>query len=201
MPWADALCLTKRMVPFIKHAVQDVLTYLSVHQTKEKEIMKNKLIIATLLTLSPLGLAMAAPNNVGCGVGTIIFDGQSGVAPQVLAATTNGILGNQTFGITSGTLGCSKDGVVSNPVKVSMFLDNNLDKLAYDMAAGRGETLESLASLIGVDDAHKAAFFATTKAHFAAIIPSDRANTQDVIAGLNKVLAENADLAQYARLV
>src|SRR3569623_1302328 len=200
MPWADALCLTKRMVPSNKHAVQDVLTYLSVHQTKEKEIMKNKLIIATLLTLT-LGLAMAAPNNVGCGVGTIIFDGQSGVAPQVLAATTNGILGNQTFGITSGTLGCSKDGVVSNPVKVSMFLDNNLDKLAYDMAAGRGETLESLASLIGVDDAHKAAFFATTKAHFAAIIPSDRANTQDVIAGLNKVLAENADLAQYARLV
>src|SRR3569623_243842 len=123
MPWADALCLTKRMVPFIKHAVQDVLTYLSVHQTKEKEIMKNKLIIATLLTLSPLGLAMAAPNNVGCGVGTIIFDAQ------------------------------------------------------------------------------KAACFATTKAHFAAIIPSDRANTQDVIAGLNKVLAENADLAQYARLV
>src|SRR3569623_1957253 len=137
MPWA-ALCLTKRVVPFIKHAVQDVLTYLSVHQTKEKEIMKNKLIIATLLTLSPLGLAMAAPNNVGCGVGTNIFD---------------------------------------------------------------GESLESLASLSGVDDAHKAAFFATTKAHFAAIIPSDRANTQDVIAGLNKVLAENADLAQYARLV
>src|SRR3569623_1425632 len=100
MPWA-ALCLTKRVVPFIKHAVQDVLTYLSVHQTKEKEIMKNKLIIATLLTLSPLGLVMAAPNNVGCGVGTIIFDGQSGAAPQVLAATTNGILGNQTFGITS----------------------------------------------------------------------------------------------------
>src|SRR3569623_608719 len=178
MPRADALCLTKRMVPFIKHAVQDVLTYLSVHQTKEKEIMKNKLIIATLLTLSPLGLAMAAPNNVGCGVGTIIFDGQSGAAPQVLAATTNGILGNHTFGITSGTLGCSKAGVVSHPVTVSMILDNHLAKHAYDMAAGRGETLESLASLIGVDDAHKAAVFATTKAHYDAIITSDRDDAQ-----------------------
>src|SRR3569833_2534051 len=117
MPWA-ALCLTKRVVPFIKHAVQEVLTYLSVHQTKEKEIMKNKLIIATLLTLSPLGLAMAATTNVGCGVCTIIFDVQSCVSPQVFAATTNGIFGNLSFGITSFTLGCSKDGVVSNPGEV-----------------------------------------------------------------------------------
>ena len=48
--------------------------------------MKNKLIIAAVLTLSPIGIVMAAPNNVGCGVGSIIFKGQSGVAPQVLAA-------------------------------------------------------------------------------------------------------------------
>lgn len=161
--------------------------------------MKNKLVIAALLSLSPV-VAMAAPNNVGCGVGTIIFEGQSGVAPQVLAVTTNGTLGNQTFGISSGTLGCARDGVVANPVKVSMFLDTNLDKLAYDMAVGKGETLESLANLIGVDDAHKAAFYETTKAHFAEIVPSEHANTQDVIAALNRVLAGNTELAQYARL-
>ena len=163
--------------------------------------MKKKFIVSALLVLSPLGVAMAAPNNVGCGVGTIVFNGQSGVAPQVLAATTNGILGNQTFGISSGTLGCAKDGVVQNPVMVSMFLDNNLDKVAHDMAVGRGEALESLASLIGVDADHKAAFFAATKAHFAEIIPSEHAKTQDVVAALNKVLKQDADLAQYARLV
>ncbi len=163
--------------------------------------MKNRIALAAVLSLSSISAAMAAPNNVGCGVGTIIFEGQSGVAPQVLAVTTNGTLGNQTFGITSGTLGCSEDGVVANPMKVSMFLDTNLDKLAYDMAVGQGETLESLANLIGVDGAHKAAFFAATKAHFSEIISSERANTQDVIAGLNRVLAQEAELAQYARLV
>ena len=163
--------------------------------------MKNKLIIAALLTLAPVGVVMAAGNNVGCGVGTIIFEGQSGVAPQVLAVTTNGTLGNQTFGISSGTLGCDKDGVVSNPMKMSMFIDNNLDGLARDMAAGQGETLDSLASLIGVNKADKAAFFAVTKAHFAEIIPSERANTQDVIDALNRVLAQDSTLAQYARLV
>ena len=163
--------------------------------------MKNKLIIAAILTLSPIGVVLAASNNVGCGVGSIIFKGQSGVAPQVLAATTNGTLGNQTFGISSGTLGCDRDGVVDTPVKVSMFIDTNLDKLARDMAVGKGETLESLASLIGVQDADKAAFFATTKSHFAEIIPSANANTQEVIDGLNHVLAANSELSRYARLV
>ena len=163
--------------------------------------MKNKLIIAVVLTLAPIGIAMAAPNNTGCGVGSIIFKGQSGVGPEVLAVTTNGTLGNQTFGISSGTLGCAKDGVVSTPVAVSMFIDTNLDKLAHDMAVGKGETLESLAGLIGVDSAHKNAFFAATKAHFAEIIPSERANTQEVIDRLNHVLATNSELAQYVHLV
>ena len=163
--------------------------------------MKSKFLITSLFLLVPMGTVMAANNNVGCGVGSIIFNGQSGVAPQVLAATTNGTLGNQTFGITSGTLGCSSDGVVSSTVKTSMFIDTNLDKLASDMAAGQGETLESLANLIGVDSAHKAAFFEVTKANFAEIIPSGHANTQDIIAALNRVLAQNGELAQYAHLV
>lgn len=163
--------------------------------------MRNKLIIAAVLTLSPIGVVLAAANNTGCGVGSIIFKGQSGVAPEVLAVTTNGTLGNQTFGISSGTLGCAKDGVVDTPAAVSMFINTNLDKLAHDMAVGNGETLDSLASLIGVDDGHKAAFFAATKAHFAEIIPSEHASTQYVIGALNHVLASNNELARYAHLV
>lgn len=163
--------------------------------------MNKKITIAALLTLSPIGMAMAATNNVGCGAGSILFDGQSGVAPQVLAATTNGIFGNQTFGISSGTLGCSQDGVVTPPNKVSMFLDTNLDKVAYEMAVGAGETLESLASLIGVQEADKAAFFAAVREHFAEIVPSAQASTEEVMAGLNRVLEQDAALAQYATLV
>src|SRR3569832_2439659 len=99
------------------HHVQDVSHFVT--NQREKEIMKNKFIIASLLAVAPMGMAVAAPNNVGCGVGTIIFEGQSGVAPQVLAVTTNGTLGNQTFFISSGTLGCANDWVVANPVNVS----------------------------------------------------------------------------------
>jgi hypothetical protein len=164
--------------------------------------MKKKIAIAALMTLAPMSMAMAAgPNSVGCGVGTIIWNGQSGVAPQVLAATTNGTLGNQTFGISTGTLGCAQNGTVSNPVRVSMFIDTNLDKLAADMAVGQGETLDSMANLMGVTEADKPAFFQTTKEHFAEIISSERVSTADLMASLKNVLAANDALAQYSRQI
>src|SRR3569832_2346522 len=84
------------------HHVQDVSHFVT--NQREKEIMKNKFIIASLLAVAPMNMAVAAPNNVGCGGGTIIFEGQSGNTPQVLAVTTNGTLGNQTFGSAAGTL-------------------------------------------------------------------------------------------------
>lgn len=157
----------------------------------------NKKALFALMALTPLS-AMAAPNNVGCGFGTMIFNGQSGVAPQVLAATTNGIFFNQAFGISTGTLGCSRDGVVANPVQVSLFIGTNLDKLAQDMSVGQGETLAAVAQLLGIDDGHKAAFFKVAKNHFAEIIPSDKATTEEVIVALKHVLSRDAELHRYA---
>lgn len=162
--------------------------------------MNKKLIVAALLSATPL-FASAATNNVGCGLGTMLFDGKSGLAPQVMAFTTNTLFGNQTFGISTGTLGCAKDGVVANPVKVSLFIENNLDRLAQEMSVGEGETLHSLAQLIGVDAAQQATFFRVTKENLATIMPSTQVTAQDVMASLNGVMAANADLAAYARLI
>lgn len=162
--------------------------------------MKRNITLGVILALAPVSMAMAASNNVGCGIGSTIFKGKSGIAPQVMAATTNGTLGNQTFGISSGTLGCATDGVVDVPAKMSMFIDTNMDKLAQDMSVGSGETLSSLADLIGMEDAAKARFFSLTKAHFGEIISSESVTAQDVIAALNRLLAADQDLAIYARL-
>ena len=65
-------------------------------------------------------MTMAA-GDTGCGVGTMIFKGKSGLAPHVLAVTTNGTFGNQTFGMTSGTLGCNVDQKI---VSTAMYLNN-----------------------------------------------------------------------------
>ena len=162
--------------------------------------MKKTLLFAGL-ALALAGTAHANEENTGCGLGTMIFDGQKGIVPQVLAVTTNGTLWNQTFGITSGTSGCTQDGVVSSSWKTAMFIDGNKHKLARDMSTGGGETLESLASLIGVQDQDKTAFYLLTKENFARIFPSENPTTDQVMVSLKQVLSSDARLAQYAQAI
>jgi len=164
-------------------------------------MLNKKLMVIALLGMIPAG-AMAANNNIGsCGWGSKLMDGQSGIGPQVLGATTNGTSGNQTFGITSGTSGCTQDGVVNSSWKTAMFIDGNKSKLARDMSTGSGETLESLANLIGVQEQDKAAFFRATKDNFARIFPSADPTTDQVVASLKQVLSKNEQLEQYAQAI
>jgi hypothetical protein len=164
-------------------------------------MLKKRLMLIALVGMIPVG-AMAANNNIGsCGWGSKVMDGQRGIAPQVLGATTNGTSGNQTFGITSGTSGCTQDGVVTSSWKTAMFIDGNKHKLARDMSTGGGETLESLASLIGVQDQDKSAFYLLTKENFARIFPSENPTTDQVMVSLKQVLSSDARLAQYAQAI
>lgn len=161
----------------------------------ERMFRMKKLIIATLLTLP----AAAFANNVGCGLGSSIWNGQKGIVPQVLAATTNGTSGNQTFGITSGTLGCTQDGVVTSSFKLAVFVDGNRLQLARDAAAGRGETLDALAALLQVRAEDKAAFVALTKTQHSTIFA--KIETEQIAARLQAALRADARLAQYAAAV
>jgi hypothetical protein len=165
-------------------------------------MLNKKLIVVALVGLIPTGVMAAGENNTGtCGWGAKLFDGQRGIAPQVLAATTNGTSGNQTFGITSGTSGCTQDGVVKSNWKTAMFIDGNKEKLARDMSTGSGEALESLAKLIGIQDQHKAAFFKATKDNFARIFASDNVTTDQVVVSLKQVLAADSELVQYSQTI
>lgn len=158
--------------------------------------MKRALIAGLLL--SPLGTAMAAPpNSVGCGLGSQVFDGQSGIVPQVLAVTTNGTVGNQTFGISTGTLGCDPEGTVVASARVPMFVGANMDNLAHDMAVGQGESLESLATLMNISDADKAAFYQVTKSNYGRIFSAANVTSGDMLASLYDVMRANGQLAQY----
>lgn len=159
--------------------------------------MKKLLAVASVAALFP-AVAMAQANNIGsCGWGSKLFDGQSGIAPQVLAVTTNGTFGNQTFGITSGTSGCTQDGTVRSNWKTAMFIDGNKEKLARDMSVGSGEALDSLAHLLGVEAADRDQFDRVARENMQRIFPSSNAGTQDIVAGLRQVLSADARLARY----
>ena len=158
-----------------------------------------KILLAALVSLPVT--AFAAANNVGsCGLGSKVFEGQNGIAPQVLAVTTNGTFGNQTFGITSGTLGCTQDGVVSSNWKTAMFIDGNKAQLARDAASGQGEPLDALAALLKVDAADKAAFVSLAKARHAEIFASVE-SADSIAARLKAALQSDARLAKYAEAV
>jgi len=156
-----------------------------------------KILIAVVLSAVP-ALAFAQQNNIGtCGWGSKLFDGQSGLVPQVLGATTNNSTGNQTFAITTGTSGCTQDGVVRSSWKTAMFIDGNKDRLARDMSIGNGETLDSLAHLVGVREEDRATFSRVMQANVSVIFPSG-STTGDSVVALKQVLRSDRELAQYA---
>ncbi|HYR33569.1 MAG TPA: DUF3015 domain-containing protein [Burkholderiales bacterium] len=158
--------------------------------------MKKLLAVVSVAALFPVTAMAAGENNIGnCGWGAKLFDGQSGVAPQVLAATTNGTFGNQTFGITSGTSGCTQDGAVKSNWKTALFIDGNKGKLARDMSVGSGEALDSLAHLMGVQAQDRVAFNRAAKDNMERIFANEA--TPEIMAALRQVLADDAQLTRY----
>lgn len=152
--------------------------------------MKKTIAFVALTGLALPGLAMAKDSS-GCGVGTIIFDGESGVAPQVLAVTTNGTLGNQTFGISSGTLGCDQQGTIDS---LAEFTADNMDKLAADAAAGEGETLVTARDLMGIDAEHQERFNQKMQENFDRIFSSTDTTAEQVVDSMEQVIAEDTQL-------
>ncbi len=65
-----------------------------------------RILLGTLFAAASFNAFADAPGGAGCGWGNMLFKGQRGVATHVVAATTNGTSGNNTFGMTTGTNGC-----------------------------------------------------------------------------------------------
>lgn len=153
-----------------------------------------KLLLGAALVASPV-IAMAHP--AGCGLGThVVFKNPNSWVEHVLAATTNGTSGNQTFGMTSGTLGCESAGGPLS-ARVDSFLDSNLDQLAMDSAAGEGESLEALAQLIGIEATDSALFKTSVKANFDDLFASTDSSSADVYDALVDMMSHDVRLAKY----
>ena len=140
--------------------------------------------IISLIAAIGLTSSMYANDNTGCGLGSLVIKDQSTVMLQVLAATTNGTSGSQTFGITSGTSNCNKpNNFVSND-KLNKFVEDNMDELALDISAGKGETLETVAKLMNVEN--NSEFSAKLQANFSNIYSSQNVTSANVIDSIAK---------------
>ena len=168
--------------------------------------MMKKLVMLSMAVLfvgSQVGLAMAANPDTGpgCGLGKLAwgdYKGQKEIAPQVLMATTNGTFGSQTFGISSGTSGCTNDGKVMAENKATMFAEMNFENLSQEMAQGQGEHLASMATLMGVPADHQAEFFALTQERYTSLVRAGEASPVAMVKALNEAVATHPVLAKLS---
>lgn len=120
----------------------------------------------------------------GCGLGSIVFKENDKM--QILAATTNGTMGSQTFGITFGTSNCESSGRMVSKEQVEHFIAANQNTLKNDIARGNGEALNGLAELMGTKDS--AAFASNLKSNYSKIFAKSTITSREITENLYTVL-------------
>ena len=157
--------------------------------------MKKTIIIIALLGLSSSAMDVSTGGSV-CGWGNMLFEGQSGAAPHILGLTTNGTSGNATFGVTTGTNGCSADGSIT--YGGTSLVSSIMGEFSEDVARGEGEALNAVAVMYGVEQEDRASFASAMHANFQTIFPSEDVTAAEVMASMNEIMKSDAKLAKYA---
>lgn len=144
--------------------------------------MKKILVIAAVVMMSTSAFA-AKYGSAGCGLGSMIFEGDQTWWKQVLAATTN-TTGMQTIAITLGTSNCDSPA----PLKIGQaeaYIEANKVALANDIARGNGETIVGLSKVYGCSNSTE--FGQALKANYAAIFPKADAKSSEITHSIHTV--------------
>jgi len=155
-----------------------------------------KITAGTFLLLASSSAFAVAPGGGGCGWGNALFEGQSGPAPHILAVTTNGTSGNNTFGMTSGTNGCSVSGKIG--YSGQSMLASVMDEFSEDAAKGEGEALTAVSVAMGVQPEDRAKFAQLTHDNFNTLFPNQDVTAEQVYNSLQQVMKADAQLSKYA---
>lgn len=163
--------------------------------------MKNvtkAIFLAAVLIVAPMSAAKA-DNDVGCGVGTEIWKGKSGLPYKLMASSTNGFT-FQSISITFGMLNCSNGtGPVTASAQTHHFAAISFDNLARDAAMGGGESLDTLAVLLEIGVMDRPALAGLAQSYFDELFPSDHVTSNEMLETLVELMAQDPHLAIYAR--
>lgn len=156
--------------------------------------MKKLLAGAAMLTISSASFAVA-PGGPGCGWGNLLMEGKAGIGPHFLATTTNGTSGNATFGMTSGTNGCSTSGTITYGGK--SMIGAVMDEFSQDVAVGEGEALTAVAVAMQIAPADRAHFNEVLHDNFAALFPNADVTAEQVHTAVVSVMKQDTRLQAY----
>ena len=145
--------------------------------------------------LGLLALTLAASvwaGDAGCGLGSLVMAKNSKVS-QVLAITTNGTFSSQLLGVISGTSGCSASSWVSHKVEALKYAEANFDSLKMDISRGQGESLQTVATLLGCNSTAAQEFSKLSQEKFLEIVPENSQPVQ-VIDSLDQMIQNQPSL-------
>lgn len=144
-----------------------------------------KLIAGLMIAGFAANAAAAGYGAAGCGLGSLVFQGNQ--ETQILAATTNGTFGSQTFGMTFGTSNCNNKGLIKLAMQRESFIEANYKDLSRDVAAGKGEFVNSLAQLYNVTPENTGKFVNLLQQNHNNIFASN--NAQNAVNEINKLVS------------
>jgi hypothetical protein len=149
------------------------------------ECKMKKMLVVMMLALMTSSAFAAKYGSAGCGLGSMIFEGDQTWWKQVLAATTN-VIGLQTVAISLGTSNCDSPA----PLKVTQveaFVEANKVALANDIARGNGETVVGLANVYGCNNTTE--FGKALKSNYKTIFTTADSNSKEITHNINAVAA------------
>jgi hypothetical protein len=121
-----------------------------------------------ILSVGSVATAKAKYGPAGCGLGSIIIGTKPGIM-QLLGSTSNGTSGNQSFGITSGTLNCDASPDVWVQQEQEHFIAHNLANLAVELSQGGGPTVEGYSNVFGCPIDMSTHFTSTLRSSYSRI--------------------------------
>ena len=155
------------------------------------------LVLISAYTVSTTASAggVAAGGSAGCGWGNALFKGQSGMPSHVIAGITNVTFGNQTFGMTTGTNGCTTDGTLGYGGE--SVVSAIMDEFSEDVARGEGDAMNTVAVFYCVEAQDRETFAKVMHENFSTLFPSEDVTADEMMASIEEVMKADATLSKY----
>ncbi|SEM76664.1 DUF3015 domain-containing protein [Nitrosomonas marina] len=162
-------------------------------------VRKSLVVFTASLFLFPMSAFAAGYGTAGCGLGSMVIGSERG-PEQIFAATTNGTSGSQTFGMTSGTSNCGDHGLLNLSQEREIFATENYTSLVKEMARGKGEHLNILASMYHCPAAQHQEFGALTQQKFNEIVPDAETTPDILLSQLETLLGQHRTLSESCNM-
>ena len=149
-----------------------------------------KIMLAVLISLMLVATASAATvrEDCGCGLGAEAIGQKEGLVWNLLGTFLNGLCGNQTFAMSTGTLQCGKPEKMVMLEKMNIYVADNMDSLAIDIAKGEGESLDALAEVAQIDPEKRMDFNLALQDNFDYIYPDQNVQHVDVANRITEIM-------------